>query len=500
MKTALISVSDKTGLKELGRALIRAKWRIVSTGGTAAFLKKQGVAVVAVEEITGFPEILDGRVKTLHPHIFAGLLATKKSSHTAQLKKHGICRIDMVCVNLYPFEETRDKKNASKKDVIEQIDIGGPSLIRAAAKNGDSCLVLCEPAQYSEAIQLLSKKNIPADFRKRCVATAFAHTARYDAAIADFFGRSSTAAGLEVTPGPLLRYGENPHQKAELFVDKKKNVGSITGATVLSGKQLSYNNFVDATVAWQAACDFLRPAAAVIKHACPCGIAEKSTVELAIKEALAADKKSPFGGIVAVNRPLTAAAAMALMNTFLEVIIAPTFSPGAKKMLMQKKNMRLLETGALLTKGQKECRSISGGLLVQESDDASISTMQVVTKNQPTAVQKRDALFAAKAVKHVRSNAIVLAKNGVTVGIGGGQTARVDAVDIAISKAGSLVSGCVMASDAFFPFTDSVEKAAKAGVSCIIHPGGSIRDSQVVAAADFASISIITTGQRSFRH
>jgi len=500
-KTALISVSDKTGVIDFAKNLVKSGYRVISTGGTAKLLEKNKITVTKVSDVTKFPEILGGRVKTLHPAVFGGILAKPEKAHRDELKKHDIDAIDLVCVNLYPFADTISKPKIKLAEAIEQIDIGGVTLLRAAAKNFARVTVVANPARYDEVSEKISKKKLDAKTRQSLAAEAFSQTARYDQLISSYLGAE------QILPvfgeAEELRYGENPHQQAWLYREFLPTNPGVAGSEVLQGKALSFNNLVDAQVALGAVADFKKPTASVIKHACPCGIASAAKIETALKNALDADKKSPFGGIIALNRPCDKKCAELISPIFMEVVIAPSFTADARKILAKKKNLRLLEVGKnLKTAGEKDVKKVSGGLLVQSVDGSVVTEkdLKCVTKKQPSRREIADLVFAANCVKHVKSNAIVLARDGVTVGIGAGQTARVDAVEIAKAKAGTRASGSVMASDAFFPFGDSVEAAAAAGVTAIIQPGGSIRDEESIRAADAAGIAMVFSGVRAFRH
>jgi phosphoribosylaminoimidazolecarboxamide formyltransferase/IMP cyclohydrolase len=513
---ALLSVSDKAGLAEFAGRLARLGIELVSTGGTAKALRDAGLKVRDVSDLTGFPEMMEGRLKTLHPKVAGGILARRGSADDARaMKEHGIPAIDIVVVNLYPFEATAAKAGLPLEDLVEQVDIGGPSLVRAAAKNHRDVLVVTDPAQYDMVAKAIEKDEVPMGLRQELALRAFQHTARYDAIIARAL---SKRFGLTDYPEHLafaydrietLRYGENSHQRAAFY--KKagpRNVKepSIVGSHQLHGKQLSYNNILDADVALEAVKEFPEsPACVIVKHATPCGIAQAPTVLQAYKDALECDPYSPFGGIVAVNRPLDLPTAEALGDLFLEIVIAPSFAPDALEHLKRKKNLRLLEVPGLDKPYQRsgtQIRSVTGGLLVQDRDlkEYDPKAWKVVTKKAPTAQQTRSLLFAARCVKHIRSNAVVFCQGTKTVGIGGGQTARVDSVFIATHKGGARIEGSVMASDAFFPFRDGVDEAAKHGVAAIVQPGGSVRDAEVIAAADEHGLAMVFSGQRSFRH
>src|SRR5688572_6783668 len=512
---ALLSVSDKTGLAEFAKRLAKLGIELVSTGGTAKVLRDAGLKVRDVSELTESPEMMDGRVKTLHPKIAGGILARRQvKADLASMKEHGIPPIDIVCVNLYPFEATAAKATALP-ELVEQIDIGGPSLIRAAAKNHPDVLVVTDATQYDAVAKALEKDEVTLGLRQELALRAFQHTARYDAIIARAF---SKRFGLTDYPEHLafaydrietLRYGENSHQRAAFYRKAgPRNVAepSIVGSHQLHGKQLSYNNILDADVALEAVKEFPeKPACVIVKHATPCGIAQAASVLQAYRDALECDPYSPFGGIVAVNRALDLATAKALGDLFLEIVIAPSFAADALEHLKKKKSLRLLEVPGLDKPYQRsgtQIRSVTGGLLVQDRDLKPYETKdwKTVTKKKPTKTQTDSLLFAARCVKHIRSNAVVFCRGTKTVGIGGGQTARVDSVFIAVHKGGARIQGSVMASDAFFPFRDGVDEAAKHGVAAIVQPGGSIRDDEVIAAADEHGIAMVFSGQRSFRH
>jgi phosphoribosylaminoimidazolecarboxamide formyltransferase/IMP cyclohydrolase len=509
-------VSDKDGVADFAARLSRLGVELVSTGGTAKTLRDAGLKVRDVSDLTGFPEMMEGRVKTLHPKVAGGILARRADKgHTASMQEHGIAPIDVVVVNLYPFEATASKQGLGLEELIEQIDIGGPSLIRAAAKNHHDVLVVTDPKQYDQVAKAIEKDEITPGLRQELALRAFQHTARYDAIIARAL---SKRFGLTDYPEHLafaydrietLRYGENSHQRAAFY--KKagpRNVAepSIVGSHQLHGKQLSYNNILDADVALEAVKEFPeKPACVIVKHATPCGIAQAPSVLKAYQDALECDPYSPFGGIVAVNRVLDLPTAQALGDLFLEIVIAPSFAADALEHLKKKKNLRLLEVPGLDKPYQRsgtQIRSVTGGLLVQDRDLKPYvpAEWKTVTKKAPTKEQTESLLFAARCVKHIRSNAVVFCQGTRTVGIGGGQTARVDSVFIATHKGADRIQGSVMASDAFFPFRDGVDEAAKHGVAAIVQPGGSIRDDEVVKAADEHGIAMVFSGQRSFRH
>ena len=525
---ALISVSDKTGLLEFVRGLTGLGIEILSTGGTASMLAKEGIKVVQVQDFTGAPEMLGGRVKTLHPRVHGGILARRDlPSDQADMQKQGVQPIDLVVVNLYPFREAV-AKGLPHDEVIENIDIGGPSMIRSAAKNAQYVTVVVDPADYGVVLaELQQKREVHESTRRRLQARAYAHTAAYDAAISAWLAEQLSRAHPEEGGGfadspPIpeyrrlqsLRYGENPHQRAAFYgaVPQPKEP-TLASARQLQGKELSYNNLLDGSAALEAVKEHaLGPsgpaAAVVVKHTNPCGVARAASVLDAYLMARDADPVSAFGGIVALTRPVDAATGTALAETFLEAVIAPAFDPGALQALKGKKSLRLLEVPLLAQAREswapepREVRSIPGGLLVQSRDlaDADPRGWKVVTRRAPTPEEVEALAFAWSVVKHVKSNAIVLALREVTVGIGMGQTNRVDSVRIAAQRAGEKARGAVLGSDAFFPFSDGVEEAARAGVTAIAQPGGSVRDDEVIAAADRLELAMVFTGVRHFRH
>jgi phosphoribosylaminoimidazolecarboxamide formyltransferase/IMP cyclohydrolase len=513
---ALISVSDKTGLVELGKRLGRLGVELLSTGGTARTLREAGVAVREVSDFTGFPEILDGRVKTLHPRVHGGLLGRDTEAHREQMRQAGLEPIDLVVVNLYPFRETV-ARGAPFADVIENIDIGGPAMIRSAAKNHERVAVVVEPVDYQRVLaDLEALGEVSAPLRFELARKAFAHTAAYDGAIAGYLGRleqpSATPSDFPITLHPalrrerVLRYGENPHQKASFYALDGGTGPSLARAEVLQGKELSYNNLLDLDAALKLCLEFAPPAAAIIKHSNPCGVAvSPSGVGEAYRLARETDPVSAFGGIVAVNRTVEAELARDMAETFLECVIAPDFSADALAALSVKKGLRLLRLPmprASVGQGELEMRAIAGGVLVQTADTTTSSAAEgrVVTDRGPTAAELEDLDFAWRVAKHVKSNAIVFAAGGRTLGIGAGQMSRVDSVKIAVSKARVPLVGSVLASDAFFPFRDGVDEAAKAGVTAVIEPGGSVRDQEVILAANERGIAMVFTGERHFRH
>lgn len=515
-RCALLSVSDKTGIETLAKGLVEHDFEILSTGGTATALRRANIEVTQVSDLTGFPEIMDGRVKTLHPKVFAGILSVRnQSSHAAALDQHSIPRIDVVAVNLYPFEEQAYRSSAPIDDAMDLVDIGGPSLIRAAAKNHQDVVVLVDPSDYDPVLAQWAKAGaVDATFRKGLAAKAFAHTARYDAYICDYFHRFALGQDLpQALVLPLkrrqtLRYGENHHQRAAFYDDPLGMLGTEPGTAgheQLHGKPLSYNNLLDADAALEALKEFDRPTVVIVKHVTPSGIASADNVAEAWEAAYATDTYSPFGGVVATNRPITKDAAHRLGKVFLELVAAPSFDADALDILQRKKNLRLLEIPGLEdAKAVNGYRivSVTGGILVQERDTRAfdVSTWNIVTKRRPTRDEKESMLFAARCAKHVKSNSVVFAKGERTVGIGGGQTARVDASWIACHKGKANIRASVMASEAFFPFRDAVDVAAENGVVAIVQPGGSIRDQEVIEAADEHGIAMAFSGHRSFRH
>ncbi len=517
---ALLSVSDKTGVLELAQALVRHGVELVSTGGTHKALKDAGLPVKDVSEITNFPEIMDGRVKTLHPSVHGGLLGRRDdAAHTKAMADNGIANIDILVVNLYPFAETV-ARGGDFALCVENIDIGGPGMIRAAAKNHDFVTVLTSPADYADLIAELDRHDgkISYPTRRECAAKAYAATAAYDGAISAWFGQQLGAnwPNTLVASGKLaneLRYGENPHQKAALYLDGSNRAGVAT-AKQLQGKELSYNNLNDTDAAFELVCEFAEPSIAIIKHANPCGVASAKNLYDAYKNALRCDPVSAFGGIVAMNRRLDAATAEEMVKVFTEVIIAPEVDDEAVRIIAAKKNLRLLVTGSMPdpATARRTLRPIAGGYLLQDLDNGRITRddFKVVTKRAPTEKELDDLLFAFRVAKHVKSNAIVYAKDLSTVGIGAGQMSRIDSSRIAAWKSAEaakseglekpLTIGSVVASDAFFPFADGLLAAADAGVTAVIQPGGSVRDEDVIKAADEKGLAMVFTGMRHFRH
>jgi phosphoribosylaminoimidazolecarboxamide formyltransferase/IMP cyclohydrolase len=508
---ALISVSDKTGLEELARGLVGLGVEIISTGGTQKALKEAGVPVTGISEVTGFPEILDGRVKTLHPSVHGGILAIRdREEHLRQMEENGIQPIDLVVVNLYPFRQTIARPGATLEEAVENIDIGGPAMIRAAAKNYRFVTVVVDPTDYEAVLKEIGERGVTTEeTRLRLAAKAFSHTAYYDSMISGYLRKLTGEAFPEQLTVPLekqqsLRYGENPHQKAAFYREPLVAAGTLANAKQLHGKELSYNNINDASAALELVREFAEPAVAVIKHTNPCGVAAGQTIAEAFRKAYEADPVSIFGGIVATNRPVDAETAALLKGIFLEIVLAPSFTPEALEILTTKKNLRLLETGDHLEAGSSSLRiqSVSGGALVQEADTMSLrrEDCRVVTERAPSEEEWEQLLFAWKVVKHVKSNAIVLARDFRTIGVGAGQMNRVGAAEIAIRQAGELAKGSFMASDAFFPMRDTVERAAEAGITAIIQPGGSIRDEESIEEANRRGIAMVFTGIRHFRH
>ncbi len=514
IQRALLSVTDKSGLVDFARQLHNFHVELVSTGGTAKALRDAGLPVVEVSKITGFPEMLDGRVKTLHPRIAGGILAIRSHpDHMKSLAEHAIPAIDMVIVNLYQFEKYAEKEGVSREDLVENIDIGGPTMIRAAAKNFQDVAVVVSPDQYDEvAAELIETGGClsPATHWK-LAQQAFARTAAYDAAVSSRLARidaqGRTISSPELLPPALnlnvqrtaaLRYGENPHQQAALYSFRR---GGIADARQLHGKELSYNNLVDLDAAWQLILEFSEPAAAIIKHTNPCGCAEQASLTDAYRKALEADPVSAFGSVLAFNRTLDGETASEVSKLFVEAIAAPGFSDEAIALLTTKKNLRLVEVKPV-NKMEPVIKSITGGLLAQTPDCARIdvSALEVKTARKPSEEELRALAFGWKVVKHVKSNAIVYARDGQTVSVGAGQMSRVDSVKVGAMKAQLSLAGTVLASDAFFPFPDGVEEAAKHGITAVIQPGGSVRDAEVVTAADRLGLAMVFTGIRHFRH
>lgn len=507
MKQALMSLSNKEGLVPFAQGLADLGFKILSTGGTAKALQEAGVAVTPVSDVTGFPEILGGRVKTLHPAIHGGILAMGSDDHMEELQTHGIAPIDLVVVNLYPFEETIAQEGVTLAQAIENIDIGGPTMIRASAKNHDRVGVVVDPGDYEEVLRSLQKEGaLSLDFRRHLALKAFRHTAAYDRAISTYLGSQFDADMssylVEGRKEADLRYGENPHQKAAFYVTDPRP-GTVAGALQHQGKALSYNNYVDMEAAWQLANEFDGPyACAIIKHTNPCGVAlGKSAVE-AYERALAADPKSAFGGIIAINGPIDKAMAEKVVETFMEAVIGPEVSAEALEVFKAKENLRILEAGSLLQDRAPHVEQVSGGFLVQDGDNDLVGEkgLETVTQTPIDEALMADLDFAWRVCKHVKSNAIVVAKDGQTLGVGAGQMNRVGSCNIAFTQAGEATKGAVLASDAFFPFRDSIDLAADHGIGAIIQPGGSVRDDEVIAACNEHGIAMAFTGMRHFKH
>ncbi len=518
IKRALISVSDKTGLVEFAKGLSRHGVEVLSTGGTAKLLRDAGLKVKDVSEHTGFPEMLDGRVKTLHPKVHGGLLGLRDNpAHVAKMAEHGITPIDMVVVNLYPFEATVAKPDCTLEDAIENIDIGGPTMLRSAAKNNQSVTVLVDPADYEVVLAEMDGNSgaVSKETNFRLALKVYQRTSAYDAAISNWLGRRIDADSADF-PSALtfqfkkaqgMRYGENPHQKAAFYVENDIREASIATARQLQGKDLSYNNIADTDAALECIKQFNDgPACVIVKHANPCGVAYGETLLDAYQRAFSTDTESAFGGIIALNRELDALTAQAIVDQqFVEVIIAPKVAAAAVAVVAAKKNVRLLECGEWPqdSAARLDMKRVNGGLLVQDTDLDLTAELKVVSKRQPTADEMKDLLFTWRVAKFVKSNAIVYGKDGMTIGVGAGQMSRVNSARIAAIKAehaGLAVKGAVMASDAFFPFRDGIDNAAAVGISAVIQPGGSIRDEEVIASADEHGMAMIFTGMRHFRH
>ena len=514
---ALISVSDKTGVVEFAKGLVALGWEILSTSGTMKLLKESGVPVTSVSDVTGFPEICDGRVKTLHPKIHGALLARRDiPEHMKELKDNDIDTIDLVCVNLYPFRETIAKPDVTMEDAVEHIDIGGPSMLRSAAKNWESVTVVCNPADYETILsEIKADGNTTRETRLKLSAKAYTHTAEYDMAISTYMRAQAGLPEklfLEYDLKQELRYGENPHQEAKFFASTVKEPFSLATAEQLNGKELSYNNIQDANATLNIAREFEEPFCVGVKHMNPCGSATGKTIAEAWKKAYEADKTSIFGGIVAANREIDLETAQMLKPIFLEIVMAPSFAPDALELLCTKKNLRVLKVDMSKDNTvRKQYVSMNGGMLVQDRDinTKPVSAEQCVTETKPTAEQLADLEFAWKIVKHVKSNAIVVAKNGMTYGVGAGQMNRIGSAEIALKQAQAtlkeegkdiMTEGLVLASDGFFPFNDCVALAAEYGIKAIVQPGGSIRDEDSVKLADEKGITMLFTGERHFKH
>ncbi|MBI2796306.1 MAG: bifunctional phosphoribosylaminoimidazolecarboxamide formyltransferase/IMP cyclohydrolase [Gemmatimonadetes bacterium] len=510
MPRALLSVSDKSGLAEFAGGLAALGWELISTGGTAKALRAVGLAVADVSDVTRFPEMLDGRVKTLHPAVHGGLLARRDlPEHMAAIAAHGIEPIDLVCVNLYPFQRAAATAGLSASDVIEQIDIGGPSMLRSAAKNFKAVAVVVDPADYPRVLGALQQGNADVELRRDLAEKVYAHTAAYDAAIARWFARQRDdafpeRATIALARKQMLRYGENPGQRAAFFVE---HAGRGLGALAQKGgKELSFNNLLDLEGALLATDPFAsQPACAIVKHTTPCGLAVGTNAADAYRKALACDPVSAFGSVIAFTVPVDAETAELVANLFVECVVAPTFSDEAVDTLSRKKNLRVLEGTARWSEGELDLKRVRGGVLMQERSPVTFDegSWKIATTRQPTSTEMDDLRFAWRAVGSVKSNAILLARNGASIGIGAGQMSRVDAAFVAVHKArlvGHDTAGAALGSDAFFPFRDGIDQAAEAGITAIIQPGGSVRDDEVVAAANEHGMTMVFTGQRLFRH
>jgi phosphoribosylaminoimidazolecarboxamide formyltransferase/IMP cyclohydrolase len=507
IQRALISVSDKTGIVDFAQALSHFGVEIVSTGGTAKTLRDAALTVRDISELTGFPEMMDGRVKTLHPRVHGGLLAIRDNpDHVAALQQHQIEPIDLVVVNLYPFAETIKREGVTREEAIEQIDIGGPAMIRSAAKNSADVAVVVSSDQYAGLIDELKAHDgaLSLNTRNRLAQLAFEHTAQYDLTVSSYLADATSPlpdrfswTGKKIAD---LRYGENPHQKAAIY--KTSPSAGIANATVLSGKEMSFNNYVDAEAAWQLVCDFEQTACAIIKHTNPAGVGLAETPAEAYQKALATDPVSAFGGIVAFNGKVDAAAAQEVTKIFTEVVIASDYDPEAFELLRTKKNLRVIRMHSTRESQRVEIKQIGGGMLIQTTDDHKLDREQlkVVTAREPSEEEIRALLFAWIVCKHTKSNAIVYARDGQTVGVGAGQMSRVDSVKIGAMRAQLPVAGSVLASDAFFPFRDGIDEAAKHGITAVIQPGGSVKDDDVIAAANEHGLAMVFTGVRHFKH
>ncbi|MFK0379422.1 bifunctional phosphoribosylaminoimidazolecarboxamide formyltransferase/IMP cyclohydrolase [Pandoraea sp. NPDC090278] len=520
IKQALISVSDKTGIVDFAKSLAAQGVSILSTGGTAKLLADAGLKVTEVADYTGFPEMLDGRVKTLHPKVHGGILARRDlPEHMAALDTHGIPTIDLLVVNLYPFVQTVAKDDCSLEDAIENIDIGGPTMLRSAAKNHRDVTVIVDPADYAVVLDEMKANNNTVSYTTnfRLATKVFAHTAQYDGAITNYLTslgeslrhdeRSAYPATLNLayTKVQDMRYGENPHQSAAFYRDIITPEGALANYRQLQGKELSYNNIADADAAWECVKTFEAPACVIIKHANPCGVAVAASPAEAYAKAFQTDPTSAFGGIIAFNREVDEVAAQAVAKQFVEVLLAPSFTDAAKQVFAAKQNVRLLEVPMGAGVNQYDFKRVGGGLLVQSTDSKNVAPheLRVVTKRHPTPKEMEDLLFAWRVAKYVKSNAIVFCAGGMTLGVGAGQMSRVDSARIASIKAqnaGLSLNGSAVASDAFFPFRDGLDVVVDAGATCVIHPGGSMRDDEVIAAADERNVAMLMTGTRHFRH
>jgi phosphoribosylaminoimidazolecarboxamide formyltransferase/IMP cyclohydrolase len=515
IRRALISVSDKAGVVEFARALLTHGVEILSTGGTAQLLRLNGVVVTEVARHTGFPEMMEGRVKTLHPKVHGGILARRdRPEHLKAMQEHDIPPIDMVVVNLYPFERTVAKPGCTMEDAIENIDIGGPAMVRAAAKNHAFVAVVTDPADYESLTRKMKASGGKLAFAERyaLAAKAFSHTAEYDGMISNWLtARDASGAARPFAErmnqqwrlAQTLRYGENPHQSAAFYVERDPPRGTLSGFTQLQGKELSYNNIADADAAWECCRSFEVCACVIVKHANPCGVAVADTPLAAYRNAFLTDPTSAFGGIIAFNRPVDGATAAAVAKQFVEVVIAPSYDAEALKVFRAKQNVRLLTIEASREPNRLDMKRVGGGLLVQTADGYDVAEMRIVTRRDPTRDEMNDLVFAFRVAKFVKSNAIVFCRHGTTLGVGAGQMSRVDSTRIAAIKAknaGLSLRGSVAASDAFFPFRDGLDVVASAGAKAVIQPGGSVRDEEVIAAADEHGLAMVFTGMRHFRH
>ncbi|MCY4576641.1 MAG: bifunctional phosphoribosylaminoimidazolecarboxamide formyltransferase/IMP cyclohydrolase [Chloroflexi bacterium] len=515
---AIIAPSNKDGADVLARSLTDLDWEVYATGGTHRFLAGAGIDARHIEDLTGFPEILGGRVKTLHPRVHGGILAKREEpEHVAQMEEHGIGTIDLIAVNLYPFAETVSKPDVTLMDALEQIDIGGPTMVRAAAKNFPAVIVLIDPADYAPVLEMLRAGVVPVAERRRLARKAFEHVSAYDTIIANYLSRDMGAAGMDDEAAALpaervlplqsvqsLRYGENPHQAGALYTINQpgRPAQGIPSARQVHGREMSFNNILDADAAWNVVSDFQdAPTVAIIKHGNPCGLATAPDLATAFSRALAGDPVSAFGGIIAANRPMDKATAEAINEAFYEIVIAPSYDDDALSVLTQKRNLRLLEMGdASAATPSLDIRTVRGGFLVQAADMGEMGDWQTVTERTPTDAEIADLRFAWKAARHVKSNAIVIVKDGALLGMGAGQPNRLISVELALKLAGDEAQGAVVASDAFFPFADGLEMALKGGVTAAVEPGGSVRDDDVIAAANSAGAAMVFTGIRHFRH
>ena len=515
---AIIAPSNKDGADVLARSLTDLDWEVYATGGTHRFLTGAGIDARHIEDLTGFPEILGGRVKTLHPRVHGGILAKREEpEHVAQMEEHGIGTIDLIAVNLYPFAETVSKPDVTLMDALEQIDIGGPTMVRAAAKNFPAVIVLIDPADYAPVLEMLRVGVVPVAERRRLARKAFEHVSAYDTIIANYLSRDMGAAGMDDEAAALpaervlplqsiqqLRYGENPHQAGALYTINQpgRTAQGIPSARQVHGREMSFNNILDADAAWNVVSDFPdAPTVAIIKHGNPCGLATAPDLATAFSRALAGDPVSAFGGIIAANRPMDKATAEAINEAFYEIVIAPSYDDDALSVLTQKRNLRLLEMAdSSAATPALDIRTVRGGFLVQAADMGEMGDWQTVTERSPTDAELADLRFAWKAARHVKSNAIVIVKDGALLGMGAGQPNRLISVELALKLAGDEAKGAVVASDAFFPFADGLEMALQGGVTAAVEPGGSVRDEDVIAAANSAGAAMVFTGIRHFRH